>query len=73
MRSLVSRIERLEEIYGDPGQAGCVCHEHPFATVRVHHSWTELRMQEADRTAWFTCPVHGHRAPELLVRIVDFS
>jgi hypothetical protein len=41
--------------------------------VEVQHDWSEEQMKRADESLWFTCPVHGHRLPELRVRIVRFS
>ena len=71
MRSgLEARVERLEQEFGD---AGCVCGEHKIGGVEVQHDWSEERMLQADKTAWFECAVHGCRPPELLVRIVRFA
>jgi hypothetical protein len=68
--SLETRIECLEQEFGE---AGCVCGEHKIGAVEVQNDWSEERMLQADKTAWFECAVHGRRPPELLVRIVRFT
>jgi hypothetical protein len=68
--SLEGRIERLEQALGE---AGCICSEHRMKCVEVQHGWTQEQMDAAAKTAWFTCPVHGYRKPETLVRLVCFS
>jgi hypothetical protein len=70
MKTLASRIERLEKALS---QAGCACAEHTFACVEVQHRWTEKQMDAAAKTTWFTCPVHGYRAPKTLVFLLRFG
>jgi hypothetical protein len=70
MRSLLSRLERLEEHFGD--RCACICDGHNPRTaegalilnvVWICNDWTEERKRaEADRLL-FTCPAHGQQMP----------
>lgn len=65
MRDIGKRIERLKAMLDDEM---CICHKaaHQVAIVREGSSSDETAMA-------FTCPVHGHRLPAVILRFASWE